>query len=355
MSNIVLEQHIDNKLRFYYLRNYRWILHSIYWLFVYIRGQILVEETALSWQGFFLNFLFDNWLIICFYYIYAVYLVPQLFKKNKLKAFLLGLGLTFALIPAINVCFQIICEPFLPQKYIDHNYNWQHFFSELASYYGLYFKNFLAFCGFLFLMETAESLSNYKATAAAKKDVLKNHKQLLKTQVDPEFVMNALEGMSTLAKQANTATTDSILHFSDILRYRLYKSKTEKIIFTEELQQVKNTFEFYNAIFQKQYVLEVEGSTHNLLILPSSILGTISKILDNTNTSVKDSVIMYILAMDNEVDMAIEWESELQQKDKILKEIKQHLFDCYGNNSRLDSESKEQLLSIRINLKLDTV
>jgi two-component system LytT family sensor kinase len=355
MSNIILQQHIDNKLRFYYLRNFRWILHSLYWFFVFVRGQVTVTEKVMSWQGFFLNFLFDNWLIICFYYIYALYLVPQLFKRNKLNAFFKGLAISFALLPALNVIFQIVFEPALPEKYIDHNYTWQEFPRELFMYYRLYFKNFVAFCGFLFLMETAESLSNYKAIASAKKDILQNHKNLLKTQIDPSFVMNALKGMSKLAYKSDEATTGSIIHFSDILRYRLYKSKTERIAFADELQQVKNTFEFYNSVFHKQYVLEVAGGTGKLTVLPSSILGIISKILDKTNENVEDSVIMYMLAMEKEVDMAIEWESPLKEKETILKEIKQHLQDCYDNKSRFELENNGNLLSIRINLKLDTV
>lgn len=352
MSQQIVEQHIENKLRFYYFRNYRWILHSLYWLFVYVRGQFIVGEAVFSGEGFLLNFLFDNWIIIIFYYVYALYLVPKLFKRNQYKKFFTYFLITLAVLPLLNVAFQIIFEPLLPLKYQDHHFNWHSFFSEGIDYYILYIKNFVLFAAFLFLMETAESLSNFKAIEAANESVRDSQKQMLKTQVNPVFIMTALDNIQDLAAANNEATSAAIIHFSDVLRYRLYRSKTEKLGLAEELKQVKNTFELYNTAYNKNYILEVEGDTTALQILPTSILGLLAQLLDTIEKDVDDSLVLYLLAVEQGLDLAIEWESPVENKLETVKNMQQFVQGLYENECSFEFEMKQNLCSIRLHLDL---
>lgn len=354
-NEIVVQEHIEQKLRFYYLRNYRWILHSLYWLYVYIFGQLTVKEPLLSTQGFFFNFLFDNWLIIAFYYIYALYLIPQLFKKNKKKAFWIGFAIIFIALPVLNVAFQIIFEPYIPAAYADHHFQWAGFPQHLLFYLYIYIRNFISFAGFLFLMETAESLSNYKAIEAAKDEVSQTQKQLLKTRMDPAFIMNTLDHIATMAQHKHRQTAQTIVQFSDILRYRLYRSKRDEIALSEELLQIKHTFDLYNTAYQKAYILEVEGDAAPIRVHPSSFLGMLAQILDTGSAGQKDNIVFYLLALEQEIDLAIEWESDYTDKKSIVRNIVAHLEEFYPGRFRIEYDLAEQLCSIRIHLDLHPV
>jgi len=351
-NEIVVQQHIENKLRFYYLRNYRWILHSLYWLYVFIFGQLMVKEPILSAQGFFLNFLFDNWLIIAFYYIYVLYLIPQLFKKNRKKAFWINFALTFFILTVLNVAFQIIFEPYIPAAYADHHFRWADFPKHLIYYFYVYLRNFVSFAGFLFLMETAESLSNYKATEAAKNDFSQSQKQLLKTRVTPAFIMNTLDHISTMAKDKQPQTAQMIVLFSDVLRYRLYRSKNDAIELSEELLQIRHTFDLYNTAYRKAYILEVAGATDHIRVHPSSFLGMLTQILDTSSSEQQDSIVFYLLALDQEIDLAIEWESDYTDKKSIVRNITHHLDEFYPEKYRIEYDLANRLCSIRIHLDL---
>lgn len=351
-NEIVVQQHIENKLRFYYLRNYRWILHSLYWLYVFISGQLMVGEPILSAKGFFLNFLFDNWLIIAFYYIYALYLIPHLFKKNRKRAFWLRFALTFLVLTVLNVAFQIIFEPYLPAAYADHHFNWADFPRHLLFYFYIYLRNFVSFAGFLFLMETAESLSDYKATEAAKDDFTQSQKQLLKTRMDPAFIINTLDHISTMAQHKNKETAQTIVRFSDILRYRLYRSKSDEIELSEELLQIRHIFDLYNTAYQKTYILEVEGATDHMRVHPSSFLGMLALLLATSAAEQEDSIVFYLLALDQEIDLAIEWESDYSDKKTVIRNIANHLVEFYPGQYRIEHDQVNRLCSIRIHLDL---
>lgn len=351
-NEIVVQEHIENKLRFYYLRNYRWILHSLYWLYAFIHGQLIIKEPLLSVQGFFYNFLFDNWLIIAFYYIYALYLIPQLFKKNKKKAFWIGFAIIFITLPVLNIAFQIIFEPYIPAVYADHHFQWANFPQHLLFYLYIYLWNFISFTGFLFLMETAESLSNFKAIAAAKDDVTQTQKQFLKTRLDPAFIMNTLDHITTMAQQKHSQTAQTIVQFSDILRYRLYRSKIDDIELSEELLQIKHTFDLYNTAYQKAYILEVEGNTECIRVHPSSLLGMLAQILDTGAADQNDNIVFYLLALEQEIDLAIEWESDYTDKKSITRNIVTHLEEFYPGRFRMEYDLTDRLCSIRIHLNL---
>ncbi len=347
----IAEQHIDSQLKNHYFKDYRWILHIVYWLHVYVFGQMHHNETLFSWEGFLLNFLYDNWIIIVFYYIFALLLVPKLFKKNKYYSFWFWLICMFIVLPLLNYLFAYSFESYLPERYQDASIN-NTFLVNCYNFYRVYLLNFILFAAFLFLVETTEGIRNYKAGVKADLETQKSQKKLLKTKIEPTFIMQTLDRIIDQAEQASNTTGATIVQFSDVLRYRLYKSQTDVIHLDAELEQVKNAFQLYNKLYDKQFVLEVVGETNKSSIYTSSILGGLLKILSTTQPSWNDQLIVYFLISHPTLDIAIEWDSPYPEKNNVIKEIAIQLHEFYDKDFQLEQEVQSKQCSIRVQLQL---
>ncbi len=350
MNEFVAEQHIDNSLKHYYFRNFRWILHLAYWLFVYVRNQLIINEPVFFTEGFLYNFLFDNIFIILFYYFYALFLVPKYLKKNKFRPFFLGIIISFLLLPLVDLFFHYNFIQLQPERYHYLNFSNPDWAALIMRMYKSYLFNFLLFAAYLFFIETADGIAKFHASTKADSTIMKSQRQSLQTHVEPEFIMNTLSGINSLAASNDAKTSGSIIQFSEILRYRLYKSKSEQTSLLEELQQIKNLFDLYNNLSNKQFVLEVEGDAKAIHVYSSSLLSLVLKILSTSKHGDNTNIVLYILSMQNEVDIAIEWESDYKEKIAVVKNLKSQLSEFYEDKFRLDFDIVGALCSLRVHL-----
>jgi len=353
MKDFIVDYHIREKLKHFYLRKGRWLIHLLYWAYVYIIGQVRTEEPVWAWQGFLLNFLFDNWLIIIFYYLYCLVLVPAYLKKERYGRFWMVLAIAFIVLPVADMYFQLHFQPYVPKQYQDYDFSNFHFRSHVGQFYYLYFMNFLLFSTFLFLMETAESLTNYREEQEAEEVKLQHEKMLLQTNIDPAFVMHALDGLSALSANSDTHTPDAVIRFSDILRYRLYRSSEARVPLADEIAQVRNLFELQNSLYGPCCILETEGDTTAKFIPTLAMVNIAEPICNTFQPGHEWQLIMYLLIEDKQLHIAIEWNAALAHKESVLAAIRKNLTHFYPEESAvLDTELMDYNYSIRISLPM---
>ncbi|RQO30747.1 hypothetical protein DBR32_08445 [Taibaiella sp. KBW10] len=352
MNELILNSHVNAKLKNFYLRNGRWALHLLYWTYVLFSGQKMVKESMFSLEGFLFNFLFDNWIIIIFYYLYCLVWIPAYFKKERYLKFWISILAAFIIMPVADMLFQVKFQPYIPQRYQDYDFSGALFPGVALKFYYIYFANFVSFSVFLFLMETAEGLSNYKEEKTAAEDVLIHQKELMKTRINPEFVLNALDGLADLSDQKNEKAAQSVIQFSDILRYRLYKSKEAAIPLSEEVQQLKNIFDLQNNLFTQCCVLEVEGDLSDKQIQTLSLVNMIEPIFNTYEADTEWNLIMYLLVEEQQLHIALEWNTPYEDKARVLTEIKQNLLHFYDEHAQLEVEFMAYNYSIRIAVPL---
>jgi len=68
---------------------------------------------------------------------------------------------------------------------------------------------------------------------------------LLRSQINPHFLFNSLNVIYALAIENKTETKNAIVQLSDILRYVIYDSGTERVAIKEEITLLKNYVEFH--------------------------------------------------------------------------------------------------------------
>jgi hypothetical protein len=98
---------------------------------------------------------------------------------------------------------------------------------------------------------------------------LKTELDQLKSQVNPHFLFNTLNNLHVLIKTDPEKATQVVLGLSDLLRYQLYDSSREKIIFTKDIAFLENVLALEKIRKDDfTYTIHTEGKTEGIAIPP---------------------------------------------------------------------------------------
>ena len=118
-------------------------------------------------------------------------------------------------------------------------------------------------------------LANSLIISEKQKKALENERlnaelNFLKLQINPHFLFNTLNSIYSQAHLKSEQTEYSSLKFSQIMRYVLYDSTTEKIPLTRDLEYIRNYIDLQKLRISKNITIqyEVTGVTNDLLIAP---------------------------------------------------------------------------------------
>lgn len=92
----------------------------------------------------------------------------------------------------------------------------------------------------------------------------------LKSQVNPHFLFNSLNAVYFLIDKQNTAARDTLLHFSDLLRYQLYDCNADTIEIEKEVAFLQDYIRLQQLRKDQQYdvSVEVQPQVHSFRITP---------------------------------------------------------------------------------------
>lgn len=109
-----------------------------------------------------------------------------------------------------------------------------------------------------------------KQKKALENERLNAELNFLKLQINPHFLFNTLNSIYSQAHLRSEQTEYSILKFSQIMRYVLYDSTTEKIPLTKDLEYIRNYIDLQKLRISRNITIqyEVSGVTSDLLIAP---------------------------------------------------------------------------------------
>ena len=135
----------------------------------------------------------------------------------------------------------------------------------------LIFSPVLYFIVMGFLFRTfIEWIKDRKIRAELEQDKLTSQLELLKSKINPHFLFNTINNIDVLIQKDSVKASEYLNKLSDIMRFMLYETKTEKITLEKELSYIEKYIELQrirttNANYVKY---EVSGSSGNLLIEP---------------------------------------------------------------------------------------
>jgi two-component system LytT family sensor kinase len=219
----------------------RAVLHFAYWsmyLFIILYVLVLLKETnqtSISARSLFLSQLTLAAILpglIGFYSFYFVLFRKYLSTKKILQLVLSSLAISVT----ASIFTQLVLFTLFPNAATRINWNldtcifmglFLAFITLVHGVLGLVMKGFITWYGDIKLKAELNK-KNYEMELA-----------LMKAQVNPHFLFNTINNIDALIRTDAATASQYLNQLSDILRFMIYETKTEKILLEKEISYIE--------------------------------------------------------------------------------------------------------------------
>lgn len=213
-----------------------------------------------------LNASFEVISIMTMFYFTSLFLFPKYYNQNTKKY----LWISVASVIFFTVGFLLIDVLFVPEfRHVDKEKP-PMFFHFLRFFTTLGFSYFVSTS--LCLMEKTTELKQSEKVLIEEK--LETELKLLKAQINPHFIFNALNNIYSLTYMKSKNAPDSILKLSEMLRYVFYDCSKDKVPLSSELNYVENfvSFQQMKSEHTQNISLETNVDSHSVEIAPMILI-----------------------------------------------------------------------------------
>ena len=275
-----------------YLLNKRILRHILLWTGILVLSCI---QTAIGggWQWIhtiiYLSFL-PSYIITVYLVFY--WLLPNFLLKNKFLIFLI----LFELINFLFINSRLLIRPYLypliDVKPSDSGYY------ELIIYYEFTSHIIVGSAVSLKLLMMTYQDKLLKFEMLKEKTVTELN--LLKSQINPHFLLNALNNMDELIFENQEKASSYLFDLSNILQYVLYECNDDEIPLDREIEFVRKYIKLYSVNFKDGFVdFNVTGKTDKLLIPPMLFIPLIENAMKHSNKNIANPGIAIDIAINN--------------------------------------------------------
>lgn len=223
-----------------FLQGGYWVMYALllsmfflFSVFAKINGQIN-PEVFLWWWRLMLGIAIVPG-IIGFYSFYS-FLFPRYLREKKYFSFFVGVAGSTALSGIAGV---VVLALTMTPDFIASDNHWggvvvfciTGFIGLINGIIGLVIKGFISWYGDIKLKEELQR-KNYEAELA-----------LIKSRLSPHFLFNTINNIDILIEKDAQKASAYLNKLSDIMRFMLYESKTEKITIEKELEYISKYIE----------------------------------------------------------------------------------------------------------------
>jgi LytS/YehU family sensor histidine kinase len=137
----------------------------------------------------------------------------------------------------------------------------------------IFYASFWTFMFFLYSVIIYLSIEWFKERSRRvemAREKQKSEIDLLKSQVNPHFLMNTLNNLYSLVYKGSDRAGDAVLKLSEIMRYVLYDAMEEKVPLENEIKYLRSFIELQLLRFTRKEFLEVDiaGNAAGKMIAP---------------------------------------------------------------------------------------
>jgi len=269
---------------------------------IYIIFEVVALGTHSGVYGHVFSYAQNYALHISFFYIHALFVMPQLHGGNILNnarfIFLLATMLALYLLLNYQVNYGVLSfrhtlndlpEPFNFRYIVGRGWRFVFFMGCATGYFFLvkYLKKHQEN-----LMLEREAMENELLKKDAEILLGKATNAALKAQINPHFFSNVLNFIYGRTRRSDPELGDVILLLSKMMRYAVISEfETGKVSVAKEMEQVNNLIRLWKiSRNDNSYIeLEYDEAAGPIVILPLVLLTLIENIFKHGNLSVADS------------------------------------------------------------------
>ncbi|RFS14679.1 sensor histidine kinase [Emticicia sp. C21] len=337
----------------------RIILHIVFWLLFYFKGDILNlignRNYQFEWTRYQSPFVWSTIIFTVIISYLILYILNRYFSTKQY----LKLALGFVAVCAIYISFRYLIEEVIIWRIIGyHNYSDE---SRRVLYYitdNIYNVITFSFNAF-FLKMIEDFFANEKEKTALVTEKLNAENAFLKNQLNPHFLFNTLNNIYSLALNQSPKTPEAVMKLSELMRYMLYESNQEKVSLETELTYLNNFIELQKIRYSGQtYVdFQVIGDVSSQRIAPLMLIPFVENAFKHGIVQdVNHPLSIQLLANQNNLSFTVKNQLANQNKDKYggvgLENIKKRLNLIYPKSYHLEIQNDAESYSSELNLIL---
>ncbi|MCO6358644.1 sensor histidine kinase [Roseivirga pacifica] len=237
---------------------------------------------------------------------------------------------------------------------------------SIVSFWGYVFNVFLVMClwsTIYFSVKSARKTRAMEVEKLALKAALQEAElMVLKNQINPHFLFNALNNIRSLILIEPEKARKMITHISDLLRYSIQFNASEKVALKEEVEIVKDYLQLESIQFEDRlkYELDISPETLEIPIPPMAVQLLVENAIKHGLSIQKDGGNIIIKTSKDTTNLTIEVvnSGQLQPKQKRegiglnnLMERLKILFGPFAVFSLTNTENNTVTASLKIPLK----
>lgn len=335
------------------------LIHLVFWALNYL----YITSGNLNWNGFgkegdllkkaYLYGMFFNALL---FYLQVFWLVPKYYVKNKKAEFWIFSIVLFFVITYLETYMDVALA-------VQHNvYDFEPIAATIIWFYHNSIFHFIYFVvGFYYRFQ-----QEYMKSEKAKQELLvENHNaelKYLKAQLNPHFLFNGINSIYHLIGKNDANAKNTLLKFSNLLRYQLYESNTNTIELHKEINYIEEYIDIEQIRKGSDIHLDfnINIENENNLIKPLLLIPFIEnafKHISNYSNAEDNNISIEIEEKNNILKLYIENSKDnfthLKKSGGIgLKNVKKRLDLLYKNKYTLDIQSYEGKYKVELVIDL---
>jgi two-component system, LytTR family, sensor kinase len=293
---------------------------------------------------------------IAIFYSFYFFISDKYLKKEYVKHLII-FGILFNII--VSSVFTFIDIYLLERELFDLNG------SGFLKAYGKYFYQFLelnfiyALSGSLIKISLLWYKSMLKQKEAEKK-MLKSEVELLKTQINPEFLVSSLKELISRTEQSPEAAVYIIENLSEIMSYMLYESTADKVLLDKEVKYINNYLNLQGVRCSPGFIdFTVTGNISGIMVPPLLFMPFIENAFKNGYIfSITSAIIIKLGAGKNNLSFEIinsvkdNYDMNKQEGEFNIKLIKRRLDLLFVNNYDLETKYENDKYLVKLNVNL---
>lgn len=218
--------------------------------------------------------------------------------------------------------------------------------------------------GFAFFVATSVSLMRQTARFKENEKLLTEEKletelKLLKAQINPHFIFNALNNIYSLTYLKSENAPDSVLKLSEMLRYVFYDCSKDRVPLKNEIKYIENyaSFQQMKSDYTQNIRIQTEGGIEKCMIAPMLFIPFIENAFKYSriaeledafvNMSIKKEDDLLYFKIENSIPLTAK---SVPGSGTGINNVKHRLKIIYSEKH--DLEIKEQNDKYLVNLKL---
>jgi len=237
------------------------IYHGLFWIVLYtlwvavFRGYSFSLSKTMTIEFCYLAFITTD------YYTINHWLLPRFLQRRK---YVLFITITILVIALSAWCRALIA--------VQMN---QHLFhTPVTTFSALYLNSIINITIWVLLLTIGKMAIDrtqiHRQLELLEKERVKNELDYLKAQINPHALFNSLNTIYGSIDKNNRTARDTLLQFSELLRYQLYDCSAEKVSLEKEMEYIRNYTAFQRVRKDEKLLtqLNIHAIGTNLSIAP---------------------------------------------------------------------------------------